>query len=96
MISAINKMHESIRYAPTMVRWVVFHATKVNLIHSERPEGKTTSLKKQTHPQYLLAISWRSLIPLAPSQTLVIGVVDMVLLCVAMKMTEQKKLFCNL
>lgn len=47
VISAINKMSESIRYFPTMVRWVGFNSTKLDVTHAARPEGKTSyNLKK--------------------------------------------------
>ena len=42
VISAINKMPESIRYFPTMVRWVGFKGTKLDVVHAARPEGKTS------------------------------------------------------
>jgi len=42
VISAINKMPESIRYFPTMVRWVGFKSTKLDVVHAARPEGKTS------------------------------------------------------
>lgn len=42
VISAINKMSESIRYFPTMVRWVGFKSTKLDVVHAARPEGKTS------------------------------------------------------
>ncbi len=47
VIAAINAMPESIRYFPTMVRWVGFHSTKIDVTHAKRPEGKTSySFKK--------------------------------------------------
>lgn len=47
VIAAINMMPESIRYFPTMVRWVGFKSTKLDVVHSARPEGKTSyNLKK--------------------------------------------------
>jgi dolichol-phosphate mannosyltransferase len=47
VIAAINSMPESIRYFPTMVRWVGFRSTKLDVAHAMRPEGKTSySLKK--------------------------------------------------
>lgn len=42
VISAINKMPESIRYFPTMVRWVGFKSTKLDVVHAARPTGKTS------------------------------------------------------
>jgi glycosyltransferase involved in cell wall biosynthesis len=42
VIKAINSMPESIRYFPTMVRWVGFKATTVNVEHAARTEGKTS------------------------------------------------------
>lgn len=42
VIAAINQMSESIRYFPTMVRWVGFKSTKLDVIHAARPEGKTS------------------------------------------------------
>ncbi|WP_036930405.1 glycosyltransferase family 2 protein [Prevotella sp. 10(H)] len=46
-IDAIRSMRESIRYFPTMVNWVGFNKTKINVEHSARYEGKTSyNLKK--------------------------------------------------
>jgi dolichol-phosphate mannosyltransferase len=42
VIAAINQMSESIRYFPTMVRWVGFKSTKLDVVHAARPEGKTS------------------------------------------------------
>lgn len=42
VIAAINAMPESIRYFPTMVRWVGFHATKLDVEHASRAEGKSS------------------------------------------------------
>jgi polyisoprenyl-phosphate glycosyltransferase len=42
VIDSINKMPEQIRYFPTMVRWVGFKRTKLNVQHDERSEGETT------------------------------------------------------
>lgn len=42
VIKAINSMPESIRYFPTMVRWVGFKSATVNVEHAARPEGKTS------------------------------------------------------
>lgn len=47
VISAINQMPESIRYFPTMVSWVGFKSSKLDVAHAARPEGKTSyNLKK--------------------------------------------------
>jgi polyisoprenyl-phosphate glycosyltransferase len=49
VINAIISMRESIRYFPTMVKWVGFITTKVDVIHNERTDGKTTyNFKKLT------------------------------------------------
>lgn len=42
VIDAINSMHESIRYFPTMVRWVGFQTTCISVEHAKREEGKTS------------------------------------------------------
>ena len=42
VIAAINSMPESIRYFPTMVRWVGFRTANLNVEHAARPEGKTS------------------------------------------------------
>lgn len=42
VIRAINSMPESIRYFPTMVRWVGFRTASLDVVHSARPEGKTS------------------------------------------------------
>ncbi|MEO7767481.1 MAG: glycosyltransferase family 2 protein [Ferruginibacter sp.] len=42
VISAIVSMRESIRYFPTMVKWVGFKSTKLNVEHNERPEGSSS------------------------------------------------------
>jgi len=42
VISAINTMPETIRYFPTMVRWVGFRRTTVDVVHAPRAEGETT------------------------------------------------------
>lgn len=39
---AIKQMRESIRYFPTMVQWVGFRLTKIEVQHDERFEGKTS------------------------------------------------------
>ena len=42
VIKAINNMPESIRYFPTMVRWVGFQSATLDVKHAARPEGKTS------------------------------------------------------
>ena len=42
VILAINSMPESIRYFPTMVRWVGFRTASLDVEHAARPEGKTS------------------------------------------------------
>jgi len=42
VIAAINSMPESIRYFPTMVRWVGFQTAILDVEHAARPEGKTS------------------------------------------------------
>lgn len=42
VIEEINKMRESIRYFPTMVKWVGFKVAKVPVVHADRPEGKSS------------------------------------------------------
>jgi glycosyltransferase involved in cell wall biosynthesis len=42
VIKAINSMPESIRYFPTMVRWVGFRSATLDVEHAARPEGKTS------------------------------------------------------
>jgi dolichol-phosphate mannosyltransferase len=39
VIAAVLAMRESIRYFPTMVRWVGFRAGGISVAHAERPEG---------------------------------------------------------
>jgi glycosyltransferase involved in cell wall biosynthesis len=47
VIAAINSMPESIRYFPTMVRWVGFRASTLDVEHVARPIGQTSyNLKK--------------------------------------------------
>jgi len=41
VIEAIGQMRESIRYFPTMVRWVGFQQTSLDVQHAERQEGKS-------------------------------------------------------
>ncbi|MDZ7721962.1 MAG: glycosyltransferase family 2 protein [candidate division KSB1 bacterium] len=42
VINATQTMRESIRYFPTMIKWVGFKQTKVKVDHSERYQGKTS------------------------------------------------------
>ena len=42
VIAAINSMPESIRYFPTMVRWVGFRTASLDVEHAARLEGKTS------------------------------------------------------
>lgn len=42
VIDTINAMPESIRYFPTMVRWVGFKSTGLEVNHAARPEGSST------------------------------------------------------
>jgi dolichol-phosphate mannosyltransferase len=42
VIDAVISMRESIRYFPTMIKWVGFKSTKLNVDHDERFEGKST------------------------------------------------------
>jgi hypothetical protein len=42
VIEAVISMKDSARYFPTMIRWVGFKSSKVEVIHSERPSGKTS------------------------------------------------------
>ena len=42
VIAAVLAMRESIRYFPTMVRWVGFRAGKLDVQHAERPEGSSS------------------------------------------------------
>jgi dolichol-phosphate mannosyltransferase len=42
VIAAINSMPETIRYFPTMVRWVGFRAATVDVEHSGRAEGESS------------------------------------------------------
>lgn len=47
VIAAINAMPDTIRYFPTMVSWVGFKSTKVDVMHALRPDGESSySLKK--------------------------------------------------
>jgi len=42
VIAAVLSMRESIRYFPTMVRWVGFRAGGLPVAHAERPEGTSS------------------------------------------------------
>jgi glycosyltransferase involved in cell wall biosynthesis len=42
VVKAICSMRESIRYFPTMVKWVGFKRTVIDVEHAERPEGETS------------------------------------------------------
>lgn len=42
VIAAINSMPETIRYFPTMVRWVGFRTATVDVEHAQRGEGETS------------------------------------------------------
>jgi len=42
VINAVCSMKESIRYFPTMIKWVGFKQTKIAVEHAERVEGKTS------------------------------------------------------
>ena len=42
VVAEIKKLRENIRYFPTMVKWVGFKTTKVNVEHAERGEGKSS------------------------------------------------------
>jgi dolichol-phosphate mannosyltransferase len=42
VIDAINKMDDYQRYFPTMVKWVGFSNTKINVEHAQRIEGKSS------------------------------------------------------
>jgi polyisoprenyl-phosphate glycosyltransferase len=42
VISAVNSMRESIRYFPTMIKWVGFKSAKVNVDHDERLIGSSS------------------------------------------------------
>jgi glycosyltransferase involved in cell wall biosynthesis len=47
VINAILEMKDSIRYFPTMVSWVGFQSTTIEVVHAERSEGRTSySFKK--------------------------------------------------
>ncbi len=42
VVKAVVSMRESIRYFPTMVKWVGFKSTKVNVEHDDRNEGASS------------------------------------------------------
>ena len=42
VIDSISLMRESIRYFPTMIKWVGFKSAKVDVIHEPRTEGRTS------------------------------------------------------
>ncbi|WP_026838070.1 glycosyltransferase family 2 protein [Gillisia sp. JM1] len=42
VISAVISMRESIRYFPTMVKWVGFKTTKINVEHNDRMDGTSS------------------------------------------------------
>lgn len=47
VINAICSMKDNTRYFPTMVKWVGFHSTSIDVTHSKREEGETSySLRK--------------------------------------------------
>lgn len=50
VIKAVLMMGDNIRYFPTMVRWVGFKRTSIEVAHAERDIGKTAyNLKKMMH-----------------------------------------------
>lgn len=50
VIEAISSMGDALRYFPTMVRWVGFRQTAIEVEHAERKDGKTSySFKKLLH-----------------------------------------------
>lgn len=52
VIRSILKMKDHVRYFPTMVQWVGFRSTKLNVDHSKREDGKSS-------------YTWRKLLTLA-------------------------------
>ncbi len=42
VISAVSSMRESIRYFPTMIKWVGFKSTKINVNHNDRLDGASS------------------------------------------------------
>ncbi|MBL4710300.1 MAG: glycosyltransferase family 2 protein [Flavobacteriales bacterium] len=56
-IEAVLSMKDQIRYFPTMIQWVGFNKTSIQVNHSEREEGKSSySLKK------LIALAFNNII----------------------------------
>ena len=50
VIEAVISMKESIRYFPTMIKWVGFKSTKLDVQHDSRLEGETSyNFKKLTN-----------------------------------------------
>lgn len=50
VIKQVKNLRESIRYFPTMVRWVGYYTTTLNVEHAERTEGKSSyGFKKLLH-----------------------------------------------
>lgn len=50
VVNAVISMRESIRYFPTMVKWVGFNSTKVDVKHNARNEGQSNyNLKRLTN-----------------------------------------------
>ena len=47
VIAAVLSMRESIRYFPTMVRWVGFRTGYLPVVHAARPAGRTSYLLRQ-------------------------------------------------
>ena len=47
VIAAVLRMRESIRYFPTMVRWVGFRTGYLPVAHAARPAGRTSYLLRQ-------------------------------------------------
>lgn len=42
VINSVNTMRESIRYFPTMIKWVGFKSAKVNVVHDDRLDGSSS------------------------------------------------------
>lgn len=42
VINSVNTMRESIRYFPTMIKWVGFKSAKVNVFHDDRLDGSSS------------------------------------------------------
>ncbi len=50
VVSGVLAMRESIRYFPTMVRWVGFHVGTLDVTHTERAEGTSSyNLRRLLH-----------------------------------------------